>query len=94
MLGGYSQDVRNKDEHIQEVVDKVRSKVEEQYGPLNSFEVVHYKAQVVAGTNYKVKVKADEGLYFHLQIFNPLPCYGSEPELKNVVPGVSLDDAL
>ena len=94
MLGGYSSDVKIKDDDIQQIVDKVRAKVEEQYGELNQLEVVHYKSQIVCGTNYKVKVKADENLYFHLHIFNPLPCYGSEPELKNVVAGVSLEDAL
>ena len=38
--------------------------------------VVSFKSQVVAGTNFFVKVNADDKTHLHLRIFRPLPFQG------------------
>lgn len=96
LLGGYSNEKQMNNENLeaQEIANSVRAKVEEDVGPLKTFEVVLFKTQVVAGTNYKLKVKVDDDVYFHLKVFKPLPCYGTENELHEVTPGVKLTDPL
>ena len=37
------------------------------------FDLISYKTQIVAGTNYFAKVEIDDGKYAHLRIFEPLP---------------------
>ena len=48
----------------------------------STYEPVTYTSQVVAGTNYLVKVKVGESEYVHLKIYQPLPCAGGQPELS------------
>ncbi|EGC36100.1 hypothetical protein DICPUDRAFT_91899 [Dictyostelium purpureum] len=59
----------------------------------NKFEAVSYKKQVVAGTNYFVKVHTDNG-YNHYRIFVGLPVNGKEaaPQLVSVQQNKSLED--
>lgn len=54
-------------------------------GLITSLEVDKYKQQVVAGTNYFVRVKINEGGFFHLRIYEPLPHTGEPPSLANVL---------
>lgn len=55
-VGGLG-DVREKDDTVVEVVNKIKPILEERTGKkYSSLEVIHYKTQVVAGTNYFVKV--------------------------------------
>ena len=81
-------------QYAQEVANKARASVEEKFGPMKQFDVVAYTSQVVAGMNYKMKVQCDVDLYFHLDIFAPLPHTGLGPEIKNIEPGKSKDDSL
>ncbi|EER19631.1 Cystatin B, putative [Perkinsus marinus ATCC 50983] len=50
----------------------------------SEFEPISYKSQVVAGTNYFVKIKVGPEAFAHVRIFQPLPCNGSNPELSSV----------
>ncbi|CAH8608602.1 unnamed protein product [Heterobilharzia americana] len=58
------------------------------------FEIVQIASQVVAGTNYFVKVKIDENEYIHAKIFEPLPCHGTELTLHSVLKDKKETDAL
>eukprot|EP00668_Euglena_longa_P039035 GGOE01050203.1.p3 GENE.GGOE01050203.1~~GGOE01050203.1.p3 ORF type:complete len:118 (+),score=26.16 GGOE01050203.1:180-533(+) len=59
-----------------------------------TFEPISFATQVVAGTNYLVKVAISEGKYAHIRIFRPLPCNGGEPEVHGVQVDKKLEDPL
>ncbi|XP_046854795.1 cystatin-B-like [Xenia sp. Carnegie-2017] len=74
MVGGISSDLHPADAFIQELIEKVRSAAENKAGvKFDKYEAVSYKTQLVAGTNYFVKVDVGDGKYVHLRVFQPLP---------------------
>ena len=94
-LVGAPTKMRDATDDIKKMVSEVKPKVEaltnQKY---TTFEALKYTSQVVAGTNYKVKVKVGDNKCLHLEIFKPLPCNGTELRAK-VVPGVfKLADSL
>ena len=58
------------------------------------FKPVLGTSQVVAGTNYKVKIDVGNLKYVHAKIFKPLPYTGLGPELTSVETGKNLHDSL
>jgi cystatin-A/B len=58
------------------------------------FEPVAYTSQVVAGTNYKAKIKVDGGKYIHVKLFEPLPCYDQPIDISEVLQNKTEADAL
>lgn len=71
----------------------MRAKIEEQLGStFSDFKPVHYQSQVVAGTNFKIKVQVDGGEVLHIKIFRPLPYTGDPDELKTCERGKTLED--
>ena len=57
MLGGFG-DAKPADDEVKKVVSETKADVEKKLGAtFNVFEPVCYKTQVVAGTNFFVKVK-------------------------------------
>ncbi len=83
ICGGFSNE-RPANEWVQSVVTAVNTDVEKrckkEFAALNA---ISYISQVVAGTIYIVKVKADDE-YFHLKIFDPLPGSGETPSLLSM----------
>ena len=70
--GGLS-DTKNKDDTIQNIVNNFRNEIQKKVKKeFNKFEAHSYKTQVVAGTNYFVKVNTDDE-YIHIRIFKSLP---------------------
>lgn len=64
-------------------------------GVFTKFEAVKMLTQVVAGTNYFIKVQTDDaGGCAHLRVFQPLPHTGAGPELVAVRPGLKDTDML
>jgi len=55
-------------------------------GACETLEVVRYRTQVVAGTNFEIHAKVD-GKDMKISAFRPLPHAGSGIEIKSVVPG-------
>ncbi|KAF4667346.1 Methyltransferase-like protein 17, mitochondrial [Perkinsus olseni] len=75
------------DDTVRSLCNKVRPAIEQSNksnAALSEFEPISYRSQVVAGTNYFVKIKVGPDAYAHARIFQPLPCYGSTPELGGV----------
>ncbi|XP_053311259.1 cystatin-A [Spea bombifrons] len=59
---------------IQELCDSVKVQAEAKCGAnFSTFEAVEYKTQVVAGTNYFVKVFIGGDKYAHVRIYQALP---------------------
>lgn len=83
MCGGFTQDQPMTDE-VKTMTMKFKANAEAKMNATYAtFEPESYQSQVVAGTNYNVKVKTDKG-YIKIKIFKPLPCNGTEPQFKNV----------
>lgn len=89
------------DDNVHAIVEKVTPKFKEEAtkqghnGLVEKLEAVEVMKQVVAGTNYFVKVKIHGGSqHAFLRIFVPLPHAGSEPELVACKLGMSESDAL
>nr|CAH04421.1 cystatin [Euplotes vannus] len=60
----------------------------------DAFEVIHYKTQIVAGTNWEAKVKIGDDEYAHVVIHEKLPHTGEEPSCSSFNGGKTLDDPL
>ncbi|XP_055349029.1 cystatin-A-like [Paramacrobiotus metropolitanus] len=80
VCGGYGEE-RPANDHINQVVHKVRKDVEAKHGAAEVYEVVSYRSQVVAGTNYQVKLRLGPNKVVDIKIFEPLPGKDAEPRL-------------
>ncbi|KAK7494496.1 hypothetical protein BaRGS_00014149 [Batillaria attramentaria] len=96
MKCGGTSDVKDATEEIQKICDQIRSALEEKAGrAFSSYKAKSYKSQVVAGTNYFVKLDIDDGKeYIHARIFVPLPHTGGNPELHSHQAGKSAEDEI
>ncbi|XP_015998982.1 cystatin-B [Rousettus aegyptiacus] len=59
---------------IQAITDQVKSQLEEKTNkkyPI--FKAVEFKSQVVAGTNYFIKVQVGDDDFIHIRVFESLP---------------------
>ena len=90
MLGGHSQ-IRDADEDETAMFVSLKGEVEgrtsEQY---SEFEIVGCTSQVVAGTNFWVKVRTNNG-HVHVKIFRPLPHTGQPATVNEVHTGQTVD---
>ncbi|NXC13024.1 CYTB protein, partial [Corythaeola cristata] len=60
----------------------------------DTFRAIVYRTQVVAGTNYFVKVQTSDDDYIHLRIFESLPQENQGPSLVSFQTGKTRDDPL
>jgi len=82
-VGGASE-AKQATEEVQALADAVRGDVEKHVGgSVKEYVVEQFKTQVVAGTNYTMKVRIDKDKYIHLKVFKPLGS-GKEPQLTGL----------
>ena len=94
MCGGFTNS-RPADDNVKAIALEMKPKVEEALGTTyTQFEAVSFTTQVVAGTNYKTKVKVGDENYVHIKVFVPLPCNSTEKKLMSQEAGKTLNDAL
>ncbi|XP_062983447.1 leukocyte cysteine proteinase inhibitor 1-like [Elgaria multicarinata webbii] len=96
MTGGLS-DPDQVTSEVRDIANQVKSQLEEKANAKYSyFEAVSFRKQVVAGTNYFIKVRHGDGErdYTHLRVFQALPCHGSRIELSNYLLGKTKDDPI
>uniref|UniRef100_A0A8D0GJR0 Cystatin B n=1 Tax=Sphenodon punctatus TaxID=8508 RepID=A0A8D0GJR0_SPHPU len=80
---------------IQRLVEKVKPQLEEKENKTYLlFKAIEYKTQVVAGTNYFIKVHCDTDEYVHLRVFQSLPHENQGPSLTSYQTGRTKDDSL
>jgi len=73
MLCGGAGEEQSATAEVQALVDHVRSDVEQELeGPPEEFEAVKFRSQVVAGTNFFVKVHLGGGQHVHARIYRDL----------------------
>ncbi|NXS83122.1 CYTX protein, partial [Erpornis zantholeuca] len=58
------------------------------------FSAIIYRTQVVAGTNYFIKVQTSDDGYVHLKLFQSLPYENQGPSLVAFQTGKTRDDPL
>jgi cystatin-A/B len=88
-------EAKNADDNVKKLAKDMKPQVEKALGETyGEFDAVKYTTQVVAGTNYKIKVKVGDGKYVHMKVYVPLPCKNAPNELKECEKGKTLDDAL
>ncbi|CAJ1403643.1 unnamed protein product [Effrenium voratum] len=63
-------------------------------GLFPEFTAHSFSTQVVAGTNYFVKVKVGDGKFCHVRIHQPLPHTGAPPSVHSVQVDKGESDAL
>jgi cystatin-A/B len=56
-------------------------------------KAISFKTQVVAGTNYFIKVLAGNE-HIHLKVHKPLPVHGGKPQLSSVQLGKQQNDPI
>ncbi len=93
LAGGFGQ-AHNADNDVQNIINQVRNEVESQIGNAGEYQAVVYTKQVVAGMNYKVKVRISGEEYIHIKVYVPLPHTGNPPSLSQLERGKSLNDGL
>ncbi|VDI00939.1 cystatin-A/B [Mytilus galloprovincialis] len=88
--GGLS-DVMQPNEEVNRIVADLKGEIEAQLGEkLNTYKVVSFKRQVVAGTNYFIKI--EYGLkYVHIRVSKSL---GGRVTLASVESGHKLHDLI
>mmetsp|Transcript_36118 Transcript_36118/g.95170 ORF Transcript_36118/g.95170 Transcript_36118/m.95170 type:complete len:98 (-) Transcript_36118:449-742(-) len=83
-VGGFKPETENIPEEVTAMVDALQGDIQSAV-PEISFTMMQplaFTTQVVAGTNYKIKVKVAENSFVHVKIFKPLPHTGNAPVLS------------
>ena len=82
MLDGGFGEVKEVDEDVKILAYNMKEKVENALGEtFDVYEPVLYTSQIVAGTNYKIKIHVGNERYIHITIYVPLPVYNNPNEL-------------
>jgi len=94
MCGGVGE-TKKGDQEAQQIIDSVRADLESKSGKsFSKYEAHSYSTQVVAGTNFFVKVQVSSSDFLHLRVFRPLPHTGEGPELTAFQENKSENDAI
>ncbi|XP_019731589.1 cystatin-B-like isoform X1 [Hippocampus comes] len=94
MYGGLS-DVTDANEVIQEICDHVKSRVEQKTGKAYTvFTAKSCRSQIIAGTNYFIKVHVGGNDHVHLRVYQSLSLTGTGPELISIKEFKTHDDEI
>ncbi|XP_065906893.1 cystatin-B-like [Dysidea avara] len=83
---------RPADDEVQKIADEVRGNVEERAGrKFSQYKALSYATQVVAGTNYFIKVQVSADECVHLRVFQSLQ---QTLSLSNFQQGKTIDEPI
>ncbi|KAL4657392.1 cystatin-B-like [Arapaima gigas] len=95
MLCGGTGGVQDATSVVQKLCDEVRAAAEEKAGTkFDTFTAEKFTTQVVAGTNYFVKVRVCEESFVHVRIFQALPHAGGKVEFVSLQASKSSHDPI
>ncbi|XP_020781373.1 cystatin 14a, tandem duplicate 2 [Boleophthalmus pectinirostris] len=95
MKCGGTSEVKPADQKIQDIADAVRSQVEEKAGKkYDSFQAKAYTTQVVAGTNYFIKIQVSDEDHVHVRVHRGLPHTGGALEVHGLQESKSHHDPI
>lgn len=97
MCGGMNPTSNNADDKTRDIAEKIRQSVEEKHNngaSYEKFDLHSYKTQLVAGTNYFMKIEVGEKKFIHVKVNEALPCYGSNLEVIGHAADKSETDAI
>ncbi|CAL1547426.1 unnamed protein product [Lymnaea stagnalis] len=93
MMCGGTSDVKPASDEVHDLIKKIKDDLEKKsQKTFSNFKAVSYKSQVVAGTNFFVKIQGDGDEYLHVRIYRPLPHTNEGPSLHSYQLGKSKDD--
>ena len=94
MPGGFG-NVKEVDEEVAIIALNMKETVENTLGETyDIYEPVLYTSQVVAGTNYKIKIHVGDEKFIHIKVYVPLSVYNSPNELLEAESNMTLFDPL
>ncbi|XP_065667799.1 cystatin-A isoform X1 [Hydra vulgaris] len=94
LCGGTSES-RPADDEVKAIIEKIKDQVLGKVNQsLDQYEAVSYKTQVVAGTNFFIKVKTGDNRFIHLRVFRPLPPNFENFQLHSVQENKSHEDEI
>ncbi|KAI4878284.1 hypothetical protein NFI96_019208 [Prochilodus magdalenae] len=94
VVGGTGQ-VQVSTPEIQKICDEVKPQVEQKSGKkFGVFVAKLFTTQVVAGTNYFIKVDVGGNSFIHLKVHRPLPHAGQKLQLIGVQTEKKLSDPI
>ncbi|XP_027030819.1 cystatin-B-like [Tachysurus fulvidraco] len=84
LCGGTGEE-KEANEEVQKICDEMKSHAEEKAGrTFDVFTAKSYKTQVVAGTNFFIKVHIGGEEFAHLRVYKMLPFAGGKLELHGI----------
>lgn len=94
MCGGTSE-VKEANDEVQQICNDVKPHAEQKAGKTyDVFTAKSFKTQLVAGTNYFIKVHVGGDDHVHLRVWKKLPCNGGELELSSMQHSKAHDDPI
>ncbi|XP_029955605.1 cystatin 14a, tandem duplicate 2 [Salarias fasciatus] len=92
--GGLS-DPKPADADTQQLCDSVKVEAQQKTGKnFSVYEAHSFATQVVAGTNYFIKVHVGDGKHVHLRVFKALPHAGGDIKLHGLQEEKTLHDPI
>ncbi|GAA6072745.1 cystatin-B-like [Tachysurus ichikawai] len=85
LLCGGTSEAKEANEEVQKICDEMKSHAEEKAGrTFDVFTAKSYKTQVVAGTNFFIKVHVGGEDFAHVRVYKMLPHAGGKLELHGI----------
>jgi len=86
LCGGFKSTTENIPPEVSDIASSFRADIQAMIRPGGAdfiqFDCIQYTTQVVAGTNYKMKINIGGSEYVHIKVFKPLPHTNQPPELS------------